>query len=218
MTAPPPEAIGVARASLDGTAVELRPVAPSEGAHDATSHQPYNIASRISGEASRSMLKMPYPSSASDPLPGPEHASSNGFSSGYARRASSSQHPETRPVSYTSHTDHADHATPTYPPSAPVSGTSTPGISTGTGTGAESITDPLFAQSLLPVDGGRHAWLFLVGATVIEVLVYGFSFSIGVLHLHWTQVMFGPQHLSTITLASTLQAGMLYLTLGLVGP
>jgi hypothetical protein len=72
-------------------------------------------------------------------------------------------------------------------------------------------------QSLLPVDGGKHAWLFLVGATTIEILIYGFSFSIGILHLHWTS-MFGEANSSTVTLASTLQAGMLYMLLGIVGP
>ena len=117
---------------------------------------------------------------------------------------------------------------PSYPPTrSPATGDLAQTPHTGhTGTAipateleqsTHDLSNPLFQQSLLPVDGGRDAWLFLVGATVIEILVYGFSFSIGILHLYWTS-MFGEENSSTVTLASTLQAGMLYMLLGIVGP
>lgn len=201
MTAPPPEAI--ARASFDSPAIELRPMAVPQDQDEAYGH-PQNGHGDASGSASQSSLKMYSPSS-SDPRPLPELA-------GMTRRGSSSTH-NRNSLAFESQRGH----TPSIS-TLPASGSTTPGGATTPGAGDDSLSDPLFAQSLLPVDGGLHAWLFLAGATVIEVLVYGFSFSIGVLHLHWSQTLFGPHHLSTITLASTLQAGMLYLTLGIVGP
>ncbi|WVR03298.1 hypothetical protein IAU60_000289 [Kwoniella sp. DSM 27419] len=73
-------------------------------------------------------------------------------------------------------------------------------------------------DALPPVDGGYRAWLFLVAATIIEMLVWGLPFSIGVLHLYWTNVLFPGQGASTITLAATLQTGLLYIGCAVVGP
>lgn len=78
--------------------------------------------------------------------------------------------------------------------------------------------DPLNTQSLHPVDGGYHAWMFLVGATTIEVLIWGLPFSIGVLHLYWTNTLFSGYGAATITLASTLHAGLLYMLTAIAGP
>nr|XP_031863730.1 uncharacterized protein CI109_000982 [Kwoniella shandongensis]KAA5530802.1 hypothetical protein CI109_000982 [Kwoniella shandongensis] len=71
---------------------------------------------------------------------------------------------------------------------------------------------------LPPVDGGRRAWLFLIAATAIEILVWGLPFSIGILHNYWTNTLFKGQGESTITLAATLQTGFLYMSAGLFGP
>ncbi|KAK8845320.1 hypothetical protein IAR55_006033 [Kwoniella newhampshirensis] len=71
---------------------------------------------------------------------------------------------------------------------------------------------------LPPVDGGRRAWLFLIGATSIEILVWGLPFSIGILHNYWTNTLFKGYGEGTITLAATLQTGLLYMIAGLFGP
>jgi hypothetical protein len=62
-------------------------------------------------------------------------------------------------------------------------------------------------SSLPPVDGGRQAWLFLTGATVIEILVWGLPFSVGVLREYWSRELFPTEvyHADTmLTLAATL--------------
>lgn len=83
---------------------------------------------------------------------------------------------------------------------------------------ADTDPDPLNSQSLLPVDRGKDAWLFLLGATVIEILIWGLPYSIGVLHLYWTNTLFPGQGATTITLAATLQSGFLYLSVAVFGP
>ncbi|WRT63482.1 uncharacterized protein IL334_000387 [Kwoniella shivajii] len=71
---------------------------------------------------------------------------------------------------------------------------------------------------LPPVDGGRRAWLFLLGATYMEIIIWGLPFSIGVLHVYWTNTLFQGQGASTITLAATLQTGLLYMACAFFGP
>ncbi|OCF39448.1 monocarboxylic acid transporter [Kwoniella heveanensis CBS 569] len=73
-------------------------------------------------------------------------------------------------------------------------------------------------EALPPVDGGSKAWLFLIGATYMEIIVWGLPFSIGVLHAYWSNVLFKGEGLSTITLAATLQTGLLYMFAALFGP
>lgn len=88
-------------------------------------------------------------------------------------------------------------------------------------TEAESELDlgaPENASSLPEPDGGKEAWLFLIGATAIEVLIWGIPFSIGILHAYWTDELFKGRGASTITLASTLQTGLLYMVAALSGP
>jgi hypothetical protein len=80
------------------------------------------------------------------------------------------------------------------------------------------LTAPENATSLPPADTGKAAWLFLAGATAIEVLIWGIPFSIGVLHAYWTDELFPGRGQSTITLASTLQTGLLYMVAALSGP
>jgi hypothetical protein len=79
-------------------------------------------------------------------------------------------------------------------------------------------SDPLNSQSLLPVDTGADAWLFLLGATTIEILIWGIPYSIGVLHLYWTNTLFPGYGTSTITLAATMQAGLSYIFTSIFGP
>lgn len=62
-------------------------------------------------------------------------------------------------------------------------------------------------SSLPPVDGGRQAWLFLAGATVNEILVWGLPCSVGVLREYWSRELFPTEvyHGDTmLTLAATL--------------
>jgi hypothetical protein len=80
------------------------------------------------------------------------------------------------------------------------------------------LTAPENASSLPEADTGKAAWLFLVGATAIEVLIWGIPFSIGVLHAYWTDELFPGRGTSTITLAATLQTGLLYMVAALSGP
>jgi hypothetical protein len=60
-------------------------------------------------------------------------------------------------------------------------------------------------QSLAPTDQGRQAWSFLVAATLIEVIVWGLPFSVGVLHEYWVNELFAGQGKEgTLTTAATL--------------
>ena len=80
------------------------------------------------------------------------------------------------------------------------------------------LTAPENASSLPPADVGRAAWLFLIGATAIEVLIWGIPFSIGVLHAYWTEELFPGRGTGTITLAATLQTGLTYMIAALSAP
>lgn len=120
-------------------------------------------------------------------------------------------------------------------PSSPVEGTSnpfqsTPSIplqdlglsSTRTSTALVDadvdLTAPENASSLPSADSGKAAWLFLIGATSIEILIWGIPFSIGVLHAYWTDELFPGRGTGTITLAATLQTGLSYMVAALSGP
>lgn len=61
------------------------------------------------------------------------------------------------------------------------------------------------SQSLAPTDRGRQAWSFLVAATLIETIVWGLPFSVGVLHEYWINEKFAGQgQEGTLTTAATL--------------
>lgn len=80
-------------------------------------------------------------------------------------------------------------------------------------------THSSFIAALPPVDGGKQAWLFLLGATAMETLVWGIPFSIGILHQYWTSTLFEGKHgESTLTLAAALQTGLMYMSCGIFGP
>ncbi|WVO13427.1 hypothetical protein L204_101042 [Cryptococcus depauperatus] len=79
--------------------------------------------------------------------------------------------------------------------------------------------EPGIAQHALPpVDTGRQAYLFLLGSTCIEILVWGLPFSVGILHVYWTNTLFKGEGSSIVTLAATLQTGLLYMSAALFGP
>jgi len=80
----------------------------------------------------------------------------------------------------------------------------------------ESIVN--YIDALPPVDTGRHAWSFLVAATVLETLIWGIPYTVGVFHEYWTSTLFKGQGEGVITLASTLQTGLMYMSTAAFGP
>ncbi|BEI84420.1 hypothetical protein CcaverHIS002_0410240 [Cutaneotrichosporon cavernicola] len=72
--------------------------------------------------------------------------------------------------------------------------------------------------ALPPVDRGAQAWSFLIAATCIEAVIWGLPYSVGVFHEYWVSTLFGPEATSTLTLASTLQTGLLFFSGALLGP
>ena len=75
-----------------------------------------------------------------------------------------------------------------------------------------------YIPALPPVDGGRQAWSFLAAATVMEMLIWGLPFAVGTLHEYWLSTLFKGQGEGTITLAATLQTGLLYGSTAAFGP
>lgn len=71
--------------------------------------------------------------------------------------------------------------------------------------------------ALPPVDGGKDAWLFLLSATLVETTVWGLPYTVGVLHAYWSTKMF-PHDEATLTLAATLQTGLMYMSAAFLGP
>ena len=73
---------------------------------------------------------------------------------------------------------------------------------------------------LPPVDSGRDAWLFLLGSGVLEFFVWGWPYCIGIVHVYWTQEVFKDRDdvEGILTLAATLQSGLLYLGCGIIAP
>ena len=51
---------------------------------------------------------------------------------------------------------------------------------------SQDPTLPPSASSLPPTDGGRAAWLFLLGSFMIEMFLWGFPFSFGVLQDYYS--------------------------------
>lgn len=84
----------------------------------------------------------------------------------------------------------------------------------------QSVEEPLRTTSLAPVDKGLAAWTFLAAATMLESLVWGLPFSVGVLHTYWTTEMFPPgtPGESLVTVAATLQTGLMYMLCLVFGP
>ncbi|KAK9849631.1 major facilitator superfamily domain-containing protein [Penicillium brevicompactum] len=65
--------------------------------------------------------------------------------------------------------------------------------------------------SLPPVDGGKDAWLCLLGAFILEMVVWGFAFSFGVLQDYYsTNAPFSHDH-SSRSIVGSCCMGILYL-------
>lgn len=71
--------------------------------------------------------------------------------------------------------------------------------------------------ALPPVDKGVDAWRFLIAATLIETTVWGLPYTVGIFHQYWVTNMF-PNDESTLTLAATLQTGLMYMSTAPLGP
>lgn len=71
--------------------------------------------------------------------------------------------------------------------------------------------------SLPPADRGRDAWLFLLGATIIETTVWGLLNAVGILQNYWSTERF-PGDEATVTLATSLMNGLSYMSAGFFGP
>lgn len=73
-------------------------------------------------------------------------------------------------------------------------------------------------QAVSPPDQG-YAWIFLAAAFFVELLCWGFAYSIGVFHAYWTKTLFPQESAATIlSLAATLQTGLLYMATVVIGP
>lgn len=66
-------------------------------------------------------------------------------------------------------------------------------------------------QRLPPVDGGRAAWLFLTGCFAIEMVLWGFPFSFGVLQEYYSTHPPISSNPSSISAVGTTCSGILYL-------
>ena len=65
--------------------------------------------------------------------------------------------------------------------------------------------------SLPPVDGGYRAWLLLAGCFVINVLIWGFAFSFGVLQEYYTTHELFSSQPGGIATIGTVATGLMYL-------
>ncbi|KAJ5179220.1 hypothetical protein N7492_002430 [Penicillium capsulatum] len=72
-------------------------------------------------------------------------------------------------------------------------------------------TNRLREFSLPPVDEGKDAWLCLVGGFFLEVMVWGFPFSFGVLQDYYTSHEPFSQDASSVSLVGSCCMGIMYL-------
>lgn len=110
---------------------------------------------------------------------------------------------------------------------APVPGYSlppTPGEQLGDPFGSDPESEAAVPEaethvsSLHPVDGGYHAWMFLASGTLIEAVIWGLPYSVGVFHEYWASTLFGHESESILTLAATLNTGLLFMSGAIMGP
>ncbi|KAI5477335.1 hypothetical protein MNV49_006477 [Pseudohyphozyma bogoriensis] len=68
-------------------------------------------------------------------------------------------------------------------------------------------------EALPPVDTGKAAWSFLAAATMIETILWGLPFSVGVLQSYWSTTLFPPgtPGTSLLSTAAVLQTGLMYM-------
>ncbi|ODO01738.1 hypothetical protein I350_06566 [Cryptococcus amylolentus CBS 6273] len=136
---------------------------------------------------------------------------------------SSDPPPDKKPSSLRSldiHGHELNYSTDAEAGSANVSGTATPRELTAHVHAPSDTFDieAITQYALPPVDGGRKAWLFLAGGTGLELLVWGLPFAIGILLAYWTTELFPGEGTAILTLAATLQTGLLYIMAAVVGP
>jgi hypothetical protein len=74
-----------------------------------------------------------------------------------------------------------------------------------------TIDDATVTQRLPPVDTGRAAWLFLTGCFMIEMVLWGFPFSFGVLQEYYSTHPPMSRNPSSISAVGTTCSGVLYL-------
>jgi hypothetical protein len=125
------------------------------------------------------------------------------------------QHILERPDQEVSRTNQ-DHTTDVHDAQNQLSTPSVTGVVDGICTDEPPLPD--YIPALPPVDGGRQAWSFLVAATMMEMLIWGLPFAVGVLHEYWLSTLFKGQGEGVITLAATLQTGLLYMSTAAFGP
>ncbi|KAE9395387.1 MFS general substrate transporter [Gymnopus androsaceus JB14] len=74
-------------------------------------------------------------------------------------------------------------------------------------------TEPENAVYLRPMDGGFHAWAYLLSAWFLELLVWSLPFSYGVfLDFYTTDSAFANDSSTLLALVGSLSSGLLYLT------
>jgi MFS family permease len=74
-----------------------------------------------------------------------------------------------------------------------------------------STTEHASTQRLPPVDGGHAAWLFAGGCCTIEMILWGFPFSFGVLQEHYATHPPFSQNSGSLAAVGTTCTGIMYL-------
>ncbi|KAJ3788249.1 MFS general substrate transporter [Lentinula aff. detonsa] len=92
-------------------------------------------------------------------------------------------------------------------------------LSVNSSAGPAPDHEPENAVSLPPIDGGFHAWAYLVSAWLVELLVWSFPFSYGIfLNFYATDPSFEHYSSASLALVGSLSSGVLYLTSPIILP
>ncbi|KAK4935188.1 hypothetical protein LTR10_023719 [Elasticomyces elasticus] len=78
------------------------------------------------------------------------------------------------------------------------------------GVDQQSATSEARAASLPPADRGRSAWMFLAGCFIIEMLLWGFPFSFGVLNDYYTTHPPISRNANEVSAVGTTCSGIMY--------
>ena len=109
-----------------------------------------------------------------------------------------------------------------YPPiPSPATGLTSASISPSATTDrlAYSRSQSIQSTPAVPPPDTGYAWIFLAAGFLIETLAFGYVFSIGIFHSYWEKTLFPGASASTvITLATTLNGGLMYITAVVIGP
>jgi hypothetical protein len=70
---------------------------------------------------------------------------------------------------------------------------------------------PLNAPSLPPADTGLQAWLFLLAAFVLEMLVWGFAFTFGIFQSYYAEHDLFKNDAAALATVGTAQSGIMYI-------